>query len=339
MIRLITAALALVISVTPALSEPDLGRINESAVKSHALPLAEAFQTSAAELQRAAQSNCQPTSPELVAAFDDTFDAWTRMSHLRFGPTETNDRAFAIAFWPDGRGKTPKALAGLLTKDDPTVFSPEVFRTASIAVRGLYALEFLLFDDRVMAIGSEAARCDLVRAIATDTAINAAGINADWQGYAEELLSPAQDRMYRTETEATQEFYKAVLTGLHFTSDTRLGRPLGTFERSRPKRAELWRSGRSLRQIEMSLQGTEELVMVLASQSSGLETRLGELYVTAYEVIADLNDPTFAGVADVQGRLRVEILKISIDEIRELISLELGPALGVAAGFNALDGD
>lgn len=339
MIRLTLSALALAATLTPALADPDLTAINQRVIDTHVQPLVTAFRDASATLEQAAAQDCQPSSKTLVTAFHESFDAWTRMSHLRFGPTEVNDRAFAIAFWPDGRGKTPKALTALLTSNDPNALAPEAFRNTSIAARGLYALEFLLFDERTMATGTPASRCALVRAIATDTADNAAGIAMDWQGYAALMLIPTQDGIYRSPTEATQEFYKAALTGLQFTSDTRLGRPLGTFERPRPKRAELRRSGRSLQQVEMSLQGTHNLTMALTSESPALAARLDALYATAFQVAADLNDPTFAGVADVQGRLRVEILKISIDEIRELISLELGPALGVAAGFNALDGD
>ena len=339
MVRFFSAALVLAISSAPALAEPDLAAINDNVVKTHVVPFVQDFKTSAVALRQVAEENCQPRSPELVEAFHTAFNSWTRMSHLRFGPTETEDRAFAIAFWPDGRGKTPKALLALLKSEDHAIYEADAFRTTSIAARGLYAMEFLLFDDRMMVVATDVAHCHLIKAIATDTAHNAEGIAQDWQSYGDQLLIPSEGDVYRSDAEATQELYKALLTGLQFTSDTRLGRPLGTFDRPRPTRAELRRSGRSLKQVEMSLQGTRDLAMKLSAESSSIAARLDDLYATAFEVIKDLDDPVFAGVADVQGRLRVEILQISIDEIRELVSLELGPALGVAAGFNALDGD
>ena len=47
----------------------------------------------------------------------------------------------------------------------------------------------------------------------------------------------------------------------------------------------------------------------------------------------------FAGVATPQSRIEVEALQQAIDRIRVIVESRLGPALGVAAGFNSLDGD
>jgi len=52
-----------------------------------------------------------------------------------------------------------------------------------------------------------------------------------------------------------------------------------------------------------------------------------------------LDDPALAGVAEPQGRLRVEALQQSINDIRSLAAAQLGPTLGISAGFNSLDGD
>ena len=52
----------------------------------------------------------------------------------------------------------------------------------------------------------------------------------------------------------------------------------------------------------------------------------------------ELDDPLFAGVSDPQGRLRVELLQQDVDAIRSILAEEVGPALGIAAGFNSLDG-
>ena len=53
----------------------------------------------------------------------------------------------------------------------------------------------------------------------------------------------------------------------------------------------------------------------------------------------DLDDPSFSGVATPEGRLRVEILRGAVEDIRMSTAVELGAVLGVAAGFNAMDGD
>ncbi len=47
----------------------------------------------------------------------------------------------------------------------------------------------------------------------------------------------------------------------------------------------------------------------------------------------------FAGVADPQGHLKVEILQQAVTAVRDTALAELGPELDVGIGFNAADGD
>ncbi|MEM6896956.1 MAG: imelysin family protein, partial [Pseudomonadota bacterium] len=263
------------------------------------------------------------------------FDAWISVSHLRFGPSEADDRAFALAFWPDPRGSTPKTLATFIRDSDPVVESTDDFATVSVAARGFYAMEFLLYDAQFAGDESADYRCALIQAVATDIARNASAILADWEnGYAALMSEPGND-IYRSSTEAAQQFFTALSTGLEFTSDTRIARPLGTFDRPRPARAEARRSGRSLRHVALSLAATKELAEMIAMDDPAVTA----VFDTAVGRAAALEDPVFAGVAEPQGRLRVEALKQHIDNARELLALEVGPSLGIAAGFNSLDGD
>ncbi|MEO0515426.1 MAG: imelysin family protein, partial [Planctomycetota bacterium] len=80
--------------------------------------------------------------------------------------------------------------------------------------------------------------CTLVQAVAQDIDANASAILAEWEGgYADLLGNPGNDT-YRTEAEAVQQFFTSLSTGLEFTWGTRLARPMGTFDRPRPNRAE-----------------------------------------------------------------------------------------------------
>lgn len=325
-----------------ALAVPSAGQsVNlDAIVDRHIIAGFQAFSTAAEALRNASEGSCEPDSKHLVAAYHDAFDAWIRVSHLRFGPAETDGRAFALAFWPDARGATPKALAGLISAEDPVIHSPDEFATVSVAARGFYALEFLLFDPRLSAMEPEDYRCALVQAIATDIGLIASAILEDWvDGYASLLRQPGQDSAYRTEEEAAQEVFKALSTGLQFTSEARLGRPLGTFERPRPRRAEVKRSGRTLRHIVLSLAGTENLAVLLSESRESVAAPLAAAYDRAYGIAENLDDPILEGVADPQRRIRIEALKNAVDSIRRIVAENLGPSLGVAAGFNSLDGD
>lgn len=334
---LLSAVLALAPVIAPA---QDSKPVIERVVAEHILPRFQLLAETSAQLQTAAQDDCSPTSQSLRTAYSDAFDAWIQASHLRFGPTEVNDRAFALAFWPDSRGATPRSLTALLTDKDPAIASPATYAQVSIAARGFYAMEFLIYDAGITETGTPDDRCTLIQTVTADIATTSAAIFEDWQtDYARRLLSPDADGTYRSQEEVLQELFKALTTGLEFTSDTRLGRPLGTFERPRPTRAESWRSGRSARHVALSLTALRDLATQLARNDAEIAERIDASFERSLTLLTELDDPIFAGVATPQTRLKVEVLQQSIDATRDIVRGELGPTLGVAAGFNSLDGD
>ncbi|AMY67817.1 hypothetical protein AKL17_0557 [Frigidibacter mobilis] len=104
----------------------------------------------------------------------------------------------------------------------------------------------------------------------------------------------------------------------------------------RPLRAESRASGRSLHNVTLSLAANRALAEAL---SDGGTEYLFEYFDYAQGVAAKLDDPVFAGVDTPGGRLRVQELKTAIERVHDAASTELAAELGVAAGFNALDGD
>ncbi len=312
-----------------------------SIVDGHILPGFAALAEKTKALDAAAQAGCAADDPGLIAAYHNAFDAWIAVSHMRFGPTEQDNRGFALAYWPDPHASTPKSLSRMIKSSDPVIATPGGFATISVAGRGLYAMEFLLFDPRISAMGDADYRCSYVRALAGNIAVNADAINQDWlTRYAPDMRAPGPDGVYRTDKEALQELFKAFLTGLQLNADIRLGRPLGTFERPRPKRAEARRSGRSLRHVTLSMASLHGLASLLAATNADLSETLDLGFAKVDKRATRLvDDPVFAGVVTPQGRLKVESLKIAIDAIRQVSVDDLGPSLGVGAGFNSLDGD
>lgn len=322
------------------LSFAPLAAMADEIVDDHILPGFQNLATETKVLSETAQSNCNTESAELRNAFDSALAAWTQVSHLRFGPSEVDNRGFSIAFWPDTRGKTAKALHALIARQDEAVTNPSSFADVSIAGRGLYALEYMLYNNALASQGSVEYRCDLVQAIALDISRVASEILDDWQArYADELKNPGTGNLYQSDAEVKQEYFKALTTGLQITADLRLGRPLGTFDKPRPKRAEAWRSGNSLRQVEVSLIVLQKLALALADGDADLQAKLDSQFGATLDAVSKLDDPTFAGVSDPVKRLRIEALQQDVNDLRALVSQELGPKLGVTAGFNSLDGD
>ncbi|UWQ78263.1 imelysin family protein [Leisingera sp. S132] len=329
-----TLALTLALAAAPAAASDLSSSITDQLI----VPAFKELAEDAAVLADTAQADCTPQSETLRSAYGAAFDAWITASHYRFGPTETDSRAFALAFWPDSRSKTPKALANLIRREDDGITDPAAFASYSIAARGFYALEYLLYDPELSTAGSADYRCALTRAISADIAATAQAIAADWAGpYATEMHAPAA--RYRSEDEITQELLKALTTGLQVLDDMRLGRPLGTYDKPRPNRAETRRSGRSLRHVLLSLNAMEPLALALAQDDAGLKADLAQGFGKVRSRAEALEDPVFAGVADPAARIRIEALRQQVKDLRAIVSERLGPSLGVAAGFNALDGD
>ena len=130
---------ALAISAQPVVADQALV---DHALDAHILPVFDNLAIQTETLEQVAEIHCEPKMAELRSAYSDAFDAWVRASHIRTGPSEEDERAFALAFWPDTKGFTGKALNRLISKQDPIVFDPVEFATLSVAGRGFYAMEF-----------------------------------------------------------------------------------------------------------------------------------------------------------------------------------------------------
>ncbi len=335
--RIFAFAVALVAPL--AASAQDRTAILTDVPAAHILPRFAELAGATEALSAASQSDCAPQSEALRTAYGTAFDAWISASHLRFGPTEANDRAFAMAFWPDTKGFTPKALSQHIAAEDPAVNDTAAYSETSVAGRGFFALEQMLYDPKFADQGSAEYRCALIRAITADLDANADAMAEEWQSYAVKLEQPGGDSPYRTQDEAMQELFKALSTGLQFTAETRLGRPLGTFDRPRPNRAEARRSGRALRHVELSLIALQDLAARLSADHPEIAQDLDVAFNRAIKGARSIDDPSFAGVAEPAGRFRVEALQQAVNDIRTIATTELGPTLGISAGFNSLDGD
>jgi predicted lipoprotein len=235
----------------------------------------------------------------------------------------------------------PKALSAMIADHDLAVTDGDEFAHVSIAARGLFALEFMLFDPSFDVYDQESYSCSLVQAIAYDLAQTGAYISAEWTkddgfGAALRNAGAAENPRYLSEAEAAQSLYTMLTTGLENTAKQRLGRPLGSFEKPRPKRAEAYRSERALRNVILSLQASRDFALSMSPETPT------ETLAILDEVLAKaqaLADPSLASVADPAGRLKIEIIAQRIEAALGAIANDIGVPLGISAGFNASDGD
>lgn len=287
-----------------------------------------AFARATADLDHAATQGCMGLEP----AFQTAWDAWMAVAHIHMGPAEESGRAMAIAFWPDPKGSGARAQRLLLT-GDPAALAPARFAGQSVAARGLPALERLLYP----AAALPGDPCPLIRATTADLARTAAELQAGWPAFAALLSNPGSpgNTRYLTRQEAAQALVTQLATGLDYNAGQRIGRPLGTLARPFPDRAEARASGRSLRNIDLSLQALRHMAQDLAPEAEASLDAIDRALLLA----RGLRDPILAGITESQGWLKLEILQSAILAARAQVLAEIAPALGAGLGFNALDGD
>lgn len=327
MTRLSALALCLVssgLAASPALA--DL----KQAVEGQLTPGYAAFAKASADLAAVAEKDC---SPEAVKpAWNAAYDAWLAVSFIHIGPAEQEGRSLAIHFWPDPKGLGVKAQRGLLT-GEAAALEPAAFADQSVAARGLMGLERLLYPVEPL----EGDACPLIRATANDLARMADQINAEWPDFAKALLTAGEpgNTTFLTGKEALQAMFTQLATGMESVSDQQLGRPLGTFDKPRPERAESRASARSQQNVVLMLGALRAFSADL--DANAVQTLAG--LDRAIELAEKLDDPDFSGVANVQGHLKVEIVQQTVRGARDTLIAEMAPALGVDLGFNSQDGD
>lgn len=339
----------------------DYRAVNHAAVDRHIVPGYEALARAGDGLKVAADAFCAaPDAAGLEAlrgAYHAAWDAWVAIRHIDFGPVQYLSRIHRIQFWPDARNILGRHLAGLLADADPARLEPDAFAEASVAVQGLPALERLLFGDDAAALlaGDAAARyrCDVVAAIGRNMATMTAGVLTDWiepEGYRWIMLQAGEGGpVYETAAEATVDLVTSLLSSLEALRDARLMRPLGGEAKlARPRLAEAWRAGDTLRTVVVTLDALHALyrldgdgfgAALRANGQAALDDAVETGFAEARAQAAALDGPVDALFRSAEGRRRVAALADRLHSLRELLAKDVAPALGIAPGFNSLDGD
>ncbi len=311
---------------------PGVRADTQTVIDTHILPGYASLAAQTRVLAETASADCTPDA--VRPAFHQAFDAWISISHIQFGPIEDLGLTISMSFWPDPKDRVGRALGRLTSVQDPVATDPEAFLDVSAAAQGFTALERLLYEPQPDA----AYACSLTRAISQTIAAHANRLNAAWPAFADVMLTAGEagNARFQSEEEVTRLLYTALSTGLEFLDDARLGRPLGTFDRPRPRRAEAHRSERAQRHIVLSL---ESLRALADAFYAGDTPNTDHWFSEALERAKSLDDPALQGVSDPIRRIRVEAIQGIVEDIRTSINNEIGVPLDIRAGFNALDGD
>ncbi len=290
--------------------------------------------------------------------FEQALDAWEHVQPIVFGPARANSRTMIIQLFPDAREAVSRQLAKALAARDPALIAAGGLAGKSVALTGFPALEQILYDDaRLPAPGVTSTEadyaCALAAAIGRNLAAQASRLLDDWQrpgGFRDAVLSAAAGNdFYQGADEATGDYLKSLHTALQAIVVIKLEGPLGkSFDMAKPMHAENWRSARSLADIRANLETAQALYVSPGGFGDALRARADEAqldsairngFERAFAKFDAIGEPLHSAVADPAARPKVEALVSELKAQRQLIAQELAPALDLAIGFNALDGD
>lgn len=344
---------------------PTWADINRALLDGHVIPRYQVLAQASTDLSAGLDTFCR--APDAVGLrtvrgqFITALDAWNGIAHIVFGPIETEQRLYRFQLWPDKRGTGQKQVRQLLLAADPARLEPAAFTRESVAVQGLSALEVLLFPADEVGLGDfttdvgPSFRCRFATAIGHNLADMADATLADWtrgdDAYRQVLLQAGSgDGRFADQRAVSGALLQALSTGTQLVHQFKLQEPLGTSaEAAKPRRAESWRSRRSLANVCTNLRALGHLYATgfaprLAVSGSGAATdRELALTLTAAESACLsqppdlLDDPLNAGQPG--PREALEALRDLAGALQTRTGRGLAEELDLPLGFNSLDGD
>lgn len=292
------------------------------------------------------------------AGFRELVVAWSKVELVRFGPARDQNRYERLFFWPDPRGRGLQQIQEIIAAEDPTAASVETLREKSVAVQGLFALEFVLYGtgSEVLTEPANPARsfrCRFGVAIAGAIEKTAEEILAEWvrpEGYAALMNGAGPDNpVYRSHGEAVQELIKAAREQLQLSRDLKLAHAIEDAPgKAQPKRAPFWRSDLTIASIRanieavLALVGPDGIGAALPLDRSWIAAELAFELRQADKVLARVDnrgDRWETLVKDAGNHADLTYTLIPLADAIALLEGSYPEAFGLITGFNSLDGD
>jgi hypothetical protein len=279
---------------------------------------------------------------------------------------ETDQRWYRFQFWPDKRGTGQRQLRQLLADQDKSVLEPRALARQSVAVQGLSALEMLLFpadEVEVMDFGtadSPSYRCLLAAAIGRNIAEMADAVQSDWtqvdRPYRDLLLDPQRagrpsgdpaGPQFADSRSVSGELLRSLNTAAQVILDLKLAEPLGpSLEAANPRKAESWRSRRSLANVCTNLDAMEHLydtgfalLLRESEESAQMDRDLTRDLTEAVSTCLRMPPTLLDDRPSPEQRQALEGLRRLAASVRTRTGAPLADELHLSLGFNSLDGD
>jgi hypothetical protein len=311
----------------------------------------QAYSTSSASLAKLSVAFCNAPSEQALAATQAAFKInaqdWQQLQWLNFGPVTYFMRYYAFEYWPDKKGVTQRQLRTLAQGDPSVMDAPKFWTSASIAVRGLTAIESLLYHPDFTPIQSSN-HCRLLDKITAHHAQSADAVFKQWQeGKAQDWVFDEEGMGFDPEKVALEQFLQQWIEHMSAVKDAKLETPIGYNGRENLKLAEFYRSDLSLKAIQKNLQtyreiyhaGSPSLFDIAKQNDARLAEQLESLLTENIKLALLLPDDFFNGHYTKEERFNLaQPLVKSISNSQSTLS-NIVTTLGFQIGFNSRDGD
>ncbi|TDO99739.1 imelysin family protein [Marinomonas balearica] len=314
------------------------------------LPSYQAFSNSGEKLSKSIDALCLSPSSTALSTSKDLFaknvDDWQKIQWLNFGPVTYFMRYYAFQYWPDKKGVTQRQLRSL-KKDPDSMDQPKFWKSASIAVRGLTAIESLLYRKDFDPV-AKPADCHLLKSIAQHHAETTQSVYTQWTNstvsdwvYLEEGSSESAEKL------AMEQVIQQWLEHMSVVKDAKLETPIGYKGKAKPKFAEFYRSSLSLDSMRTNLEsyqalyhsGNPSLFAVALEQNPENANALDEQLIKNQELVNDLPSQYFSKTLSQEQKVELaRPLVASISQSQKLLT-KVVTNLGFQIGFNSRDGD
>ncbi len=359
--RALVTLLSFCLAATVARAEPDFGELAQAVTDGVIIPAYRDLMAKEVALADTASAFCAaPDAAGLAktrAAFHAVMDVWQRLQSFSYGPVTENGRESRFFFWPDKGGVGARQLKRALKKRDPALLAPGGLAGKSVALQSLAAVERILFSSAEAMTEPNASdyhryACRLAASMARFQEDLAAQVLDDWLragGFRDAVLSAADgNELYYDDRDAATDVLKSLSGVFDAAIKLKLDRPLGkSLEDARPRRAESWRSRRSLANIAANLESALAVTTVpggLADQlrNAGAEALADGFTGAIEQALERARDdamPLHDAVTEIRPRFRIEVLREKILGLHLLVNEAIAVELGINLGFNARDGD
>lgn len=311
----------------------------------------ESYAASSRTLQQRTDELCASPSTQSLSSAQEAFKEnaldWQQVQWLNFGPVTYFMRYYAFEYWPDKKGVTQRQLRAL-TQSDPSVMdAPRFWTSASIAVRGLTAIESLLYHPDFEPLTS-ANHCQLLERVTTHHLESATSVASQWKdGKAQDWVFDEEGTGFDPEKVALEQFLQQWIEHMSAVKDAKLETPIGYNGRENLKLAEFYRSDLSLQTIQKNLKsyreiyhaGSPSLYDIAKQSNSALATQFEQQLLENVKLSLQLPEDFFHNNRSKENRIALATpLVKSISNSQSYLS-SLVTSLGFQIGFNSRDGD